>query len=119
MDPVTTPTLAVPPLLLISLAVEGPQAIGHALQQAGPGVWASVVWQALGNTLFGYGVWTWLLSRHPANRVAPFSLGVPVVGLAAGMLVLGEAVTPWQWAGIACVVTALGCVMLGPRLGIK
>ena len=33
---------AVPPLLLISLAVEGPQAIGQALQQAGPGVWAPV-----------------------------------------------------------------------------
>jgi len=28
-------------------------------------------------------------------------------------------VTPWQWAGIACVVTALGCVVLGPRFGIK
>ena len=48
--------------------------------------------------------------------MAPFSLGVPVVGLAAGMLVLGEAVTPWQWAGIVLVVAALACVLLGPRL---
>ena len=50
-----------------------------------------------------------------ANRVAPFSLGVPVVGLAAGMLVLGEVVTPWQWAGTAFVVSALVCVVLGGR----
>jgi len=38
---------------------------------------------------------------------------VPIVGLATGMLVLGEVITPWQWAGIALVVAALVCVMLG------
>src|SRR3990167_1688712 len=81
--------------------------------------WLSIAYLGWAATVVGYAMWTRLLKRHPANRVAPFSLGVPVVGLAAGMLVLGEAVTPWQWAGIACVVTALGCVMLGPRLGIK
>ena len=31
------------------------------------------------------------------------------------MLMLGETVTPWQWAGIALVVAALACVLLGPR----
>ena len=58
-------------------------------------------------------MWTGLFKRHPANRVAPFSLGVPVVGLAAGMGLLGERITPWQWAGIGCVVAALAVVMLG------
>lgn len=56
-----------------------------------------------------------LLKRHPANRVAPFSLGVPVVGLAAGLLLLGENITSWQWAGIALVVAALACAMFGAR----
>jgi O-acetylserine/cysteine efflux transporter len=41
---------------------------------------------------------------------------VPIVGLAAGMLVLGEHITPWQWGGIALVVCALVCVTLGGRL---
>jgi O-acetylserine/cysteine efflux transporter len=41
---------------------------------------------------------------------------VPVVGLAAGMGVLGETIMPWQWAGIALIVAALGCVMLGGLL---
>ena len=44
---------------------------------------------------------------------------VPVVGLTAGWLVLNEGVTPWQWAGIALVVAALACVVLGPRLQAK
>ena len=55
-------------------------------------------------TIAAYAMWTHLLKRHPANRVAPFSLGVPVVGLTAGVLVLGETITSWQWAGIALVV---------------
>jgi O-acetylserine/cysteine efflux transporter len=66
-------------------------------------------------TITAYALWTGLLKRHPANRVAPFSLGVPVVGLAAGVLLLGETITPWQWAGIALVVAALMVVMFGGR----
>ncbi|WP_429951615.1 EamA family transporter [Comamonas sediminis] len=77
--------------------------------------WGSVAYLGWAATVVGYGLWTSLLTRHPANRVAPFSLGVPVVGLAAGLLVLDEVVTPWQWAGVAWVVLALVCVVLGPR----
>ena len=67
-------------------------------------------------TVLAYSLWTGLLKRHPANRVAPFSLGVPVVGLSAGVFILGESVTAWQWAGIALVVAALVCVMFGERI---
>jgi O-acetylserine/cysteine efflux transporter len=77
--------------------------------------WVAVAYLGWVATVLAYGMWTGLLKRHPANRVAPFSLGVPVVGLAAGMLWLGEAITAWQWAGIALVVAALGWVMFGPR----
>lgn len=80
-----------------------------------PVAWGSVLYLGWMATIVGYGLWTTLLTRYPANRVAPFSLGVPVVGLAAGLLVLGEVVTAWQWAGVACVVLALVCVVLGPR----
>ncbi|MNV55141.1 putative amino-acid metabolite efflux pump [compost metagenome] len=62
-----------------------------------------------------YALWTGLLKRHAASRVAPFSLGVPVIGLAAGIGLLGERVTPWQWAGGACIVMALLVVLLGAR----
>lgn len=75
--------------------------------------WLAVAYLGWVATIVGYSLWTGLLKRHPANRVAPFSLGVPLVGLAAGMLVLGEVISAWQWAGTALVVAALGCVMLG------
>ncbi|MBW8316145.1 MAG: EamA family transporter, partial [Hydrogenophaga sp.] len=81
---------AVPPLLAISWFIEGPALMQSAVMQATPLVWASVLWQALGNTLFGYGVWNWLLARHPAATVAPLALLVPVFGMGASALSLGE-----------------------------
>jgi O-acetylserine/cysteine efflux transporter len=75
--------------------------------------WLAVVYLSWMATLAGYGLWTALLQRHPVNKVAPFSLGVPIVGLAAGMIVFGEVIAPWQWAGIALLGAALACVMLG------
>ncbi|MFZ6647081.1 EamA family transporter [Undibacterium sp. TJN25] len=78
--------------------------------------WASIAYLGWIATILAYALWTGLLKRHAVNRVAPFSLGVPVVGLATGMLVLGEVITAWQWAGIALVVASLVCVLFGGRL---
>jgi O-acetylserine/cysteine efflux transporter len=79
--------------------------------------WATLAFLGWVATDLGYGLWTRLLKRFPANRVAPFSLGVPLIGLGAGVLLLGEAVEPLQWGGVALVLCALVCVVLGPRLG--
>lgn len=78
---------------------------------ASAGAWTAVAYLGWFATIAAYALWTWLFTRHAANRVAPFSLGVPVIGLAAGMLALGETVSPWQWAGSFCVVAALMAVM--------
>jgi O-acetylserine/cysteine efflux transporter len=77
--------------------------------------WVSIAFLGWVATIIAYALWTGLLKRHPANRVAPFSLGVPVVGITAGMVVLGEQITSWQWAGISFVVAALLMVMFGQR----
>lgn len=78
--------------------------------------WISIAYLGWVSTALAYALWTALLQRHPANRVAPFSLGVPVVGFVAGMLVLGERVTPWQWAGAVLVISALAFVIAGSTL---
>lgn len=78
--------------------------------------WASLAYLGWMATILGYAMWTGLLKRHPVNRVAPFSLGVPVVGIAAGMLVLGDTINGLQWSGIALIVAALACVLWGGRL---
>ncbi len=102
------------PFVLMTLAFDDP-ALRWAWTSAAMSSWVGVVYLGWLATIAAYALWTSLLKRHPANRVAPFSLGVPVVGLAAGMFLLGEHITGWQWAGIALVVAALGCVIFGGR----
>ena len=107
---------AVPPLLAISGFIEGPALMHSAVTHASPRVWASVLWQALGNTLFGYGVWNWLLARHPAATVAPLALLVPVFGMGASALSLGEALPMWKLGAGALVLSGLAVIVLWPRL---
>ena len=82
---------AVPPLLVLALLVDGPQQIVAGMAAADLGTWAAVLWQSLGNTLFGYGVWSWLLARHPAGRIVPMALLVPGVRHGFGQPVAGRA----------------------------
>lgn len=108
---------AVPPLALCSLLLEGRPAIAQALAAAGPAVWAAVLWQSLGNTLFGYGAWAWLLARHPAAAITPMALLVPVFGMAASALVLAEPLPAWKLAAAGLVMAGLALNLLWPRLG--
>ena len=104
------------PLAALSLAVEGPARIGDALAAAGPGVWAAVVWQAVGNTLFGYAAWAWLLARHPAATIVPMALLVPVFGFATAAWWLGEALPAWKLGAAALIMGGLALNLLGPQL---
>ena len=105
---------AVPPLFLLSLMLEGWPAIREGLAGAGPAAWAAVLWQSFGNTLLGYGVWAWLLQRHPAAVVAPWALLVPVFGLLASALLLGEAMPGWKLVAAGLIVGGLAVGTAAP-----
>jgi O-acetylserine/cysteine efflux transporter len=98
---------AVPPLVLLAWLVDGPQAIGNGLRDAGWGTWAVVGWQAWGNTLFGFGAWAWLMARYPAATVSPWALLVPVFGIGASALLLGEPLPAWKLGAAALVIAGL------------
>ena len=107
---------AVPPLLALSWLLEGHEAIVHGVRAADLGTWAAVLWQSVGNTLFGYAAWAWLLARHPAAMVAPMALLVPVFGMSASALFLAEPLPGWQLLAAALVVGGLALNLLGPRV---
>ena len=107
---------AVPPLALLSLWIEGPQAIAQGLAAADASVWAAVLWQSLANVLFGYAAWAWLLARHPAATVTPMALLVPVFGIGASALLLGEPLPAWKVGAAALVIGGLALNLLWPRL---
>jgi O-acetylserine/cysteine efflux transporter len=105
---------SVPPLAAMSLVFEGWPAIRHGLLAADAITWAAVAWQSVGNTLFGYAVWGWLLSRHPAATIAPMSLLVPMFGMAGSALVLGEALPAWKLAAAGLVMAGLAVNVFWP-----
>jgi O-acetylserine/cysteine efflux transporter len=98
---------AVPPLIAMTLVFEGPSAAIGAIEAADWQGWSALLWQTLGNTLFGYAVWNWLLSRHPATQVAPLGLLVPVFGLSAAAWSLGEPLPGWKLAAAALIIAGL------------
>jgi O-acetylserine/cysteine efflux transporter len=107
---------AVPPLLLLSLWLEGWELALASLRTADAAAWAAVAWQAWGNSLFGYAAWGWLLARHPAATITPMALLVPVFGMGASALWLDEALPPWKLIAAALVMAGLALNLLWPRL---
>jgi O-acetylserine/cysteine efflux transporter len=107
---------AVPPLLVLSLVFEGAPAIGAGLRSADAFTWAAVLFQAWGNTLFGYGTWNWLLARHPVATIAPLSLLVPIVGMGGSAWLLGETLPAWKLGAAALVLAGLALNALWPLL---
>lgn len=105
----------IPVLFALAFLFEGTGAIMAGLQSAHAGTWAAVIWQAVGNTLFGYGIWSWLLARHPAATVAPFALLVPIFGLGASALLLGEALPLWKIIASAMVIGGLAVGFIDSR----
>ncbi len=107
---------AAPPLFALSYLIEGPAAIATGVTESDLGTWAAVAWQTVGNSLFGYGAWSWLLSRHPAALVTPMALLVPLFGFAASALWLGEPLPFWKLAAAALVMAGLSANLLAPFL---
>jgi O-acetylserine/cysteine efflux transporter len=77
--------------------VEGPARIAQALAAAdglpsGPR-WSGRRWATRCSAT---AAWGWLLARHPAATVSPMALLVPVFGMGASALVLGEPLPAWK-----------------------
>ncbi|MDD3836907.1 MAG: EamA family transporter [Phenylobacterium sp.] len=105
-----------PPLILLALVAEGPAAIAHGIRAADLWTWAAVAWQTVGNTLFGYTAWGYLLARHPAAVVSPMALLVPVFGMSASALLLGEGMPAWKLLAALLVLAGLALNTLWPLL---
>ena len=103
------------PLLGLALAFEGPQQIGDALRGIDLGGIGALAYIVGPSTLFGFAAWSGLLRRYPAATVAPFTLLVPVFGIAAAALTLGERPSAPELGGAALVILGLLYGLARPR----
>lgn len=78
------------PLLAMSLVLDGPATVTHALTHLSTGALLSTAYTAYLASLVGYAVWNTLLARHPAASVVPFALLAPPVAMLAS----------WWWQGV-------------------
>lgn len=101
------------PLFALSAFVEGSDAGWKALTSIGTHsgliALAGLVYIVVLATIVGLGLWTYLMGRYPASRVAPFSLLVPIVGITTSWLALGERPTALELVGAAVVIA--GCLI--------
>jgi O-acetylserine/cysteine efflux transporter len=101
--------LAAPQLLVASWLIEGPQ--WRNIPDVTWHGWGALVFQAVVIAIFTYWIWYNMMRRYPVNQVMPFTLLLPMIGVAAGALMRDEAVS-WQMivgglatvAGVAIIV---------------
>ncbi|MFT3779340.1 MAG: EamA family transporter [Ottowia sp.] len=104
-----------PPLLLASLALEGPQVVWSSFQNlSGVGLGA-ILYMAYFGTFLAYALWSKLLYLYPATQVAPFTLLVPVLTLLSSAAVLDEPLSWWKLCAAGLVLTGVLTATFGAR----
>jgi len=84
-------SLVVPvPLLLLSLLLDGPDQVGHAVTHLSAQAWVSTAYTAGLASLVGYSIFNGLLARYPASSVVPFVLIAPVVAALSAWALLDQ-----------------------------
>ncbi|MFK8050179.1 MAG: EamA family transporter [Halioglobus sp.] len=106
---------SIPPLLLMAFFLEGGHEIVSSIETASWRAWAVILWQSVGNTLIGYGCWNFLLGRYSAAKVAPWALLVPVFGMGASAVMLGESMPWWKLLAMALIFSGLAINMRGAK----
>lgn len=108
--------VSTPPLFLASLLMEGVAAWRQAAAGFSLVTLGAVLFNAWPNTILGFGVWSMLIRRYAAATVAPFTLLVPVAGMASAAIVLGEPLQWWKVAAGLLVLSGLALNQFGPRI---
>jgi O-acetylserine/cysteine efflux transporter len=103
------------PLAGLSVLVDGPDAVFGTLTDLQPATILSALYTAIFASLVGYGIWNRLLASYPSSAVVPFTLLVPVVGMSAAWLALGEVPTPAELAGGLLLLTGVATAVLAGR----
>ncbi len=103
------------PLLVLSLVLDGPAAVGHGLRHLTVGNLAATAYTAYLASLLGYGTWNGLLARHSAAAVVPFALLVPPVAMTTSWLVQNEAPNVAEAVGGLVLLVGVAVTALRPR----
>lgn len=100
---------AAPLLLILSVIFESDQ--WENVFQATWRGWGAVIYTAIGSSLIAHTLWYRLVTTYPLSRTVPITALVQVVGVAGGVIFLGETMTYLRFTG--CMMTAFGVILVG------
>jgi O-acetylserine/cysteine efflux transporter len=86
-----------------------------AAAHAGIQTWIAFTYTVLVVAIGSYMLWYPLVRRYPVNQIMPFTLLMPVFGVLAGILALGERPGPQMLTGAACTLGGVAVIVLRPR----
>jgi len=96
-----------PPLLLLAILIDGPDVVYQSIQNFSWISMLSILYISYCSTVFGFGVWNWLLGRYPLTTIAPFTLSVPVIAMLSASYFLDEPLYYWKIIAALLVIGGL------------
>jgi O-acetylserine/cysteine efflux transporter len=100
---------AAPQNLIASMVLETGQLT--ALRTATLDVWLAVFILAVGGYVVAYSIWYGLMQRYRIDQVTPFALLMPLIGVLAGAVLLGERLSVWATLGGLVVLGGLAVAL--------
>ncbi len=107
--------IAWPPLLLLSLVLDGPTSVMSTISHFGIRSLGATAYIAYFSTLFGFLTWNYLLHKNTLATVAPFTLFVPIVAVISSSLYFHEPFPLWKLGAGFLVMSGLVINTFGPR----
>ena len=100
-----------PPVLILSLCIEGPTEIFATLKNINITSVAAVLYISYFSILIGYGLWSYLTYHVPLFTLSLFTILVPTTAIISSVLYLDEPLEQWK-------IIAAGCILLGLLLNV-
>jgi drug/metabolite transporter (DMT)-like permease len=113
-DPIAVAGWQLATALLVTIAAVPVFEGSFYLLPTQPRTWAALIFSGLIGSGLSYFLWFAAVRSLPAMTVSLGVLSVPVIGIAASALMLGERPTPTDYVGCALILTAAACVLLTP-----
>ncbi len=107
------------PLFLLSLMLDGPDAVGHALAHFSWAAVLSTLYTAILSSLVGYGIFNTLLNKYETAKVVPFVLLVPPIGIAAAWIYENEVPNGAEIIGGLVLLAGVAVTTLSPSRKVE
>ncbi|MEO0533007.1 MAG: EamA family transporter [Cyanobacteria bacterium P01_A01_bin.123] len=105
----------IPPLPLLALSFQFETHQWAALTSLNGWGLGALLYTGLISSVLCFGIWGFLMQRYSPNRVAPFSLLVPIFGLGFSALLLGDRLGPAEIIGALLVFMGLGLIVTAKK----